>query len=85
MMTNKKSYFLNEIHHVNDNNVLIEDPWPRRKNCNTIHCVQRDIDGLAQDCSNSIANALWILQSSIKPSIYCQVTSSRLSDENMHL
>ena len=29
-----------------------------------------DIDGLVQDCSNSIANALELLQSCIKPSIY---------------
>ena len=30
----------------------------------------RYIDGLAQDCSNSIANALELLQSFNKPSIY---------------
>ena len=29
-----------------------------------------DIDGLVQDCSNSIANALELLQSCTKPSIY---------------
>ena len=29
------------------------------------------IDGLAQDCSNSIANALELLQSCTKPLIYC--------------
>ena len=28
------------------------------------------IDGLVQDCSNSIANALELLQSCTKPSIY---------------
>ena len=28
------------------------------------------IDGLAQDCSNSIANALELLQSCVKPSIF---------------
>ena len=28
------------------------------------------IDGLVQDCSNSIANALELLQSCIKPSVY---------------
>ena len=32
-------------------------------------CLAR-IDGLAQDCSNSIASALELLQSCIKPSIY---------------
>ena len=31
--------------------------------------VMRDIDGLAQDCSNSIANALELLLSCAKPSI----------------
>ena len=30
---------------------------------------QKDIVGLAQDCSNSIANALELLQSCTKPSI----------------
>ena len=30
----------------------------------------REIDGLAQDCSNSIGNTLGLLQSRIKPSIY---------------
>ena len=29
-----------------------------------------DIEGLAQDCSNSIANALELLQSCTKPLIY---------------
>ena len=29
-----------------------------------------NIDGLVQDCSNSIANALELLQSYTKPSIY---------------
>ena len=31
---------------------------------------QQDIDGLVQDCSNSIANALELLQSCTKPLIY---------------
>ena len=36
------------------------------------HCwdLLLNLDGLAQDCSNSIANALELLQSCIKPSIY---------------
>ena len=35
--------------------------------------IQHDIDGLVQDCSNSIANALELLQSCTKPSIwYCK-------------
>ena len=29
-----------------------------------------DIDGLVQDCSNSIANAMELLQSSTKPSTW---------------
>ena len=29
------------------------------------------IDGLAQDCSNSIADVLELLQSCAKPSMYC--------------
>ena len=29
------------------------------------------IDGLVQECSNSIANAMELLQSCIKPLIYC--------------
>ena len=36
----------------------------------TIH----DFDSLMQDCSNSIANALELLQSSNKPSIYESIT-----------
>ena len=31
---------------------------------------QYDTDGLVQDCSNSFANALELLQSCTKPSIY---------------
>ena len=31
------------------------------------------IDGLVQDCSNSIANALELLQSCTKPSIYASL------------
>ena len=31
--------------------------------------MQYDIEGLAQDCSNSISNALELLQSSTKPLI----------------
>ena len=34
------------------------------------HLLTHNIDGLAQDCSNSIANALELLQSCTKPSIY---------------
>ena len=33
------------------------------------NCYKIDIDGLAQGCSNSIANALELLQSCTKPSI----------------
>ena len=36
------------------------------------------IDGLVQDCSNSIANALELLQSCIKPYIYMTVYPSML-------
>ena len=36
------------------------------------------IDDLVQDCSNSIANALELLQSCTKPSICDQVKSYRL-------
>ena len=32
--------------------------------------MDHDIDGLVQDCSNSIANALELLQSYTKPLIY---------------
>ena len=34
-------------------------------------------DGLVQDCSNSIAFAMELLQSSTKPSIYCRNSSQR--------
>ena len=40
---------------------------------------QDDIDGLAQDCSNSIANALELLKSHTKPSVYKGVQNSHLS------
>ena len=33
------------------------------------------IDGLVQDCSNSIANALELLQSGTKPSTYLSMNS----------
>ena len=50
------------------------------------------IDGLVQDCSNSIANALELLQSFTKPSIYfwqiiiiyCQVSNIRPT-QSQHL
>ena len=32
-----------------------------------VQCTTRNIDGLVQDCSNSIANALELLQSCTKP------------------
>ena len=41
------------------------------------HFVVPHIDGLVQDCSIAIANALEILQSCSKPSIYCSVCSMR--------
>ena len=34
--------------------------------------INEDIDGLVQDCSNSIANALELLQSYTEPSICYQ-------------
>ena len=34
------------------------------------HTTEVDIDGLMQDCSNSIANALELMQSCTKPLIY---------------
>ena len=37
---------------------------------NSSELQQAHIDGLVQDCSNSIANALELLQSCAKPSIY---------------
>ena len=49
----------------------------KKRNSIAIGCIsfalshQYDIDGLVQDCSNSIANALELLQSCTKPSIYC--------------
>ena len=41
---------------------------------------ENDIDGLVQDCSNSIANALELLQSYTKPSVYAYTnTMSKLT------
>ena len=40
--------------------------------CISIH----HIDGLAQDCSNSIALAMQLLQSCTKPSMFCSVNQS---------
>ena len=40
------------------------------------HCLALShwyIDGLVQDCSNSIANAMEFLQSCTKPSVYCDM------------
>ena len=36
-----------------------------------------NIDGFVQDCSNSIANALELLQSCTEPSIYSYITDVR--------
>ena len=44
-------------------------------NCNYLY-----INGLVQDCSNSIANALELLQSCSKPSIYQSLKSQSTSD-----
>ena len=41
----------------------VQIDWPLNLNC---------MDGLVQDCSNSIANALELLQSITKPSIWCR-------------
>ena len=42
-----------------------------------LYCsTSAESDGLAQDCSNSIANALELLQSCIKPSKYRNAGSS---------
>ena len=42
-----------------------------------IYCWRHTyIDGLVQDCSNSIANALELLQSCAKPSIFSHFLSS---------
>ena len=43
----------------------------RRSNRN-VNILSQYIDGLVQDCSNSIANALELLQSCTKPSIYAK-------------
>ena len=38
------------------------------------------IEGLAQDCSNSIANALELLQSCTKPSLWCLTVKDIMSE-----
>ena len=47
------------------------------------------IDGLVQDCSNSSALALELLQSCTKPSmytyIYCTVKHLEVTEKNVHL
>ena len=48
---------------------------------NKLNTTYLHIDGLVQDCSNSIASALEILQSYIKPSIY--ETSIQDSSQSM--
>ena len=40
-----------------------------------VHDYEDDIDGLTQNCSNSIANALELLQSCTKPSILYSLVS----------
>ena len=40
--------------------------------CNAWYCTWHDINGLVQDCSNSSALAMELLQSCIKPSIWAQ-------------
>ena len=44
-----------------------------------------NIDGFAQDCSNSIANALELLQSCAKPLIYCSWVVRQTRDEEIIL
>ena len=43
----------------------------------TLYCVNC-IDGLVQDCSNSIANAMELLQSCAKPSVFWQVNAKEM-------
>ena len=45
---------------------------------------QEQIDGLAQDCSNSIANTLDSLESYTKPSICIYALSDRLTELRRH-
>ena len=52
--------------HVNNSVLLALLTEVKRK-----HCCKFYINGLVQDCGNSIANALELPQSSAKPSVYC--------------
>ena len=47
-------------------------------------CRSWHIDGLVQDCSNSIANALELLQSCTKPLIYVNISSCIMFDYGVH-
>ena len=78
------------------NGLVPSDIESRPESISTIHRVWLCIDGLVQDCSNSIANALELLQSCTKPSVlfmyyiwskyYSDVTwaSMRLSSLAIH-
>ena len=43
------------------------------KECSAMHDLQWHMKGLVQDCSNSIALAMELLQSCAKPSIWCNL------------
>ena len=40
--------------------------------------ISHNVDGIEEDCSNSIANALELLQSCTKPLIYMQINSEHI-------
>ena len=52
------------------NTTKYDKAWDSVHNRWDVAVQQIDIDGLVHDCSNSIANALELLQSCTKPPIY---------------
>ena len=61
-----------------ENHVALQTTWPL--NSVAFHYI----DGLVQDCSNSIANALELLQSSTKPSIW-KLPSLHIMPESLNM
>ena len=63
------SLFYSESHGENLYHRLVRNVYDRAKSDYDLHVIQH-IDGLVEDCTIPIANALVLLQSYTKPSIY---------------
>ena len=66
--------------------MIVSETFPRASTIQlqNLSLQYHQLEGLVQDCSNSIANALELLQSCTEPSIWPILFASRNGDEFCH-